>query len=187
MEWAFPTSASYEDSVTLGLAPRRRAPVPSRTNVRGRRRGHIHDLECDRCSSSIGQGVPSTKRVSMAPDGVGVSTCYRRAYIVRHWSLGFRQGSFHHITQVLQSPNLYTSSGGLRFTDMLWSLHPFGVRGVVHLEVISLELRSPVETIPAVRTMAHGFHECGSPPSSCCLMFPTWESSGMELMMTVNA
>jgi hypothetical protein len=33
MEWVFPTSDYYEDSVTLGLAPRRRSRVPVVLNV----------------------------------------------------------------------------------------------------------------------------------------------------------
>jgi hypothetical protein len=56
----------------------------------------------------------------------------------------------------------YTSSGVLRFTDMLLSLRPFGVRLVVHLEVISSELRLPPGAILSVRTTAHSFDSHGS-------------------------
>ena len=60
----------------------------------------------------------------------------------------------------------YTFSGVLRFTDMLLSLRPFGFRLVVHLEVVSPELRPPPGAILSLRTTAHRFHEYGSPPSS---------------------
>ncbi len=58
----------------------------------------------------------------------------------------------------------YTSSGVLRFTDMLLSLRPFRVRLVVHLEVISPELRPSPRAILSVRTTAHTFTAQGSPP-----------------------
>ena len=58
----------------------------------------------------------------------------------------------------------YTFSGVLRFTDMLLSLRPFGVRLVVHLEVISPELRPPLGAILSVRTTAHRFDVLRSPP-----------------------
>jgi hypothetical protein len=49
----------------------------------------------------------------------------------------------------------YTSSGVLRFTDRLFSLRPFGVRLVVHLEVISSELRPPLGGCPRINVNSH--------------------------------
>ena len=152
----------YEDSVTVGLAPRRRSRVPFSTERVEHDVGApfipLNRFVIDRLS---GEGYDARK--SNAPlltaspvDAVATSVRFHR------WGLGFRQCSFHHIAQVLQSPNPYTSSGGLRFTDMLLSLPPFRVWLVVHLEVISLELRSPVGTIHSARTMAHGHPVHGS-------------------------
>jgi len=63
------TVDSYEDSVTIGLAPRRRSRVPAVLNVLARRRCPIHPLACARCTSPILRRVRTAKVYRHAHDG----------------------------------------------------------------------------------------------------------------------
>jgi hypothetical protein len=136
LQAAFPLSLAgrdsrdyYENSVTLGLAPRRRSRVPSPRNVLERLRLPTHTLQWVHCPSSVRQGVPRTRAVYVAPDGVGVQTCYRRACL---YAIGYWDSSNPALALSLRRRRTmpYTSSDIPCFTNMLFSPPPFGLRWV---------------------------------------------------------
>jgi hypothetical protein len=134
LQAAFPLSLAgrdsrdyYENSVTIGLAPRRRSRVPSPRNVLERLRPPTHTLQWAHCPSSTSQGVPRTKRGFAAADDAGVQTCYRRVCI---FTPGYWDSSNPALALSLRRCKAasYTSSDDPCFANMLLSPPPFRFR-----------------------------------------------------------
>jgi len=145
----------YHDSVTMGLASGRPSRVPSSRNVLERRRLPTHVLECPRWASSLGQGVPWTKRNSWLPR----ASAFRRATDVcdiHPRTLGFRQFGFSLIAQALQSHSLHVFGCSPLYRH---AVVPSSFRIQVSRSPRSLcpELRPPPVVILSVRDTAHDF------------------------------
>jgi hypothetical protein len=126
----------------------------SRGTYRARRRCPIYDLQYPHWASPITQGIPRTKVESVARDGVGIQTCYRRGCR----STAGHEGSGNPALTLSRRrcrTMPYTSSAISRFPIML--LFPILSESgkMSRLEVICLELRPPLVAIHSVRTMAH--------------------------------
>ena len=106
-------------------------------------------------------GRTTNKTGFVAPDGIGVQTCYRRmcGSIPGHWDSGNPALA---LSLRRCRATIYTSSTVLRFTNMLLFPRPFRSRLVVRLGVICPELRPLPVAIPSARDMAHGFLAPGS-------------------------
>ena len=150
----------YEDSVTIGLAPRRRSRVPVVLNVLARRRCPIHPLECARCTSPIMRRVRTAKVYRHAPDGtasrrgrgecavppleIGVQAMQLSPY---HAGLAGRHG-----TRLPLPPAFPTGSCPLRLSPSGQSDDP------------EVSLRTPLDCVKdsAPRPAAHTFTAHGS-------------------------
>ena len=106
-------------------------------------------------------GRTTNKTEFVAPDGIGVQTCYRRmcGSTPGHWDSGNPALA---LSLRRCRATAYTSSTVLRFTNMLLFPRPFGSRLVVRLGVICPELRPLQVAIPSVRDMAHDITAPGS-------------------------
>ena len=134
LQAAFPLSLAgrnsrdyYENSVTLGLAPLRRSRVPSPRNVLERLRFPTHTLSWAHCPLSISQGVPRAKMDRVAPDGVGVHTCYRRVCLSTTGYWGSSNPALALSLRRCKAAS-YTSSDDPCVTNRLFSPPPFGLR-----------------------------------------------------------
>ena len=101
-------------------------------------------------------GRTASKTELVAPEGVGVQTCYQRA-------CGYTSGHLGSDNPVLAlsrrrcETSAYTSSTAPRFPNMLFSPRLFRSRLVGSPRSPCPELRPPAVAIRFVRDMAHGF------------------------------
>jgi len=117
----------YENSGTVRLASCRPSRVPSRRNVRARRRCPTHALQCPHWASPTVQGIPRATRDLVARGGVGVETWYRRVCTSTTGHEGLGNPALTLSRRRCRAVS-YTSSDTPRFPDMLLFPRPFGSR-----------------------------------------------------------
>ena len=156
------TTPSPWDSRPVGNPVFRR-----RGTYRERRRLPTHILECTHCASSIRTGRTTSESLTRGFRRHRRSDVLPKSVRFRHWTLGFRQFSFSHIAQALQSNSAHVFGCPLLYQHAVVP-SPFRVQVSRSPRSHCPELRPPLVAILSARDTAHTFASSGSSAHKPC-------------------